>query len=214
MCILHEKKNTHQVMVQNMLICRSICFNCTNAAYFSMCSYSLFKMFDDLVILAKGLIVYLGPVKKVEEYFSGFGIDVPERVNPPDYFIDILEGIIKPPGINVGELPLRWMVLNGYDVPPYMQQNLGAVEALQKGDEASSSSGRTAGGVWNGMKNAIEHIREHIEQNLSKAEDLSNRRTPGVLQQYRFFLGRYCAQLIKLHLAFLYFMAVKMIDLQ
>lgn len=184
-----------------------------------MFSYTLFKMFDDLVILAKGLIVYLGSVKKVEEYFSDFGIDVPERVNPPDYFIDILEGIIKPPGINVGELPLKWMAFNGYDVPPYLQQNLGAVETLRNVDEASFSSGGTSeqsisGGVWNDVKNAIEHIREHIEQNLSKAKDLSKRRTPGVLQQYRFFLGRYCAQLIRLHLAALYCMAVKMIDLK
>lgn len=175
-------------------------------------------MFDDLVILAKGgLVVYLGSVKKVEEYFSGFGIGVPERVNPPDYFIGILEGIIKPPGINVGELPLRWMLLNGYNVPPYIQQNLGAVDSLQKGDDASSSFGGTskqsiAGGVWNDMKNAIEHIKEHIEQNLSKTKDLSDRRTPGVLQQYRFFLGRYYAQLIILYLAALSFMVVKMID--
>ncbi|PKU65279.1 Putative white-brown complex like protein 30 [Dendrobium catenatum] len=148
-------------------------------------SYTLFRMFDDLVILAKGgLIVYLGAVKKVEEYFSDFGIVVPERVNPPDYFIDILEGIIKPPGIDVGELPLRWMLLNGYNVPPFMLQN-----------QASTSSGGIneqpiSGELWNDTKNAIEHIREHIEQSLSKAKDLSNRRTPGVLQQYRLFLGR------------------------
>ncbi|KAL0927164.1 hypothetical protein M5K25_001327 [Dendrobium thyrsiflorum] len=159
-------------------------------------SYTLFKMFDDLVILAKGgLIVYLGAVKKVEEYFSDFGIVVPERVNPPDYFIDILEGILKLPGINVGELPLRWMLLNGYDVPPFMLQNLGAVETSGKADEANTSSGVTneqpiAGELWTDTKNAIEHIREHIEQSLSKAKDLSNRRTPGVLQQYRLFLGR------------------------
>ncbi|GKV48435.1 hypothetical protein SLEP1_g55249 [Rubroshorea leprosula] len=60
-------------------------------------SYALFKMFDDLILLAKGgLIVYHGPVKKVEEYFSGIGIPVPDRVNPPDHYIDILEGIEKP----------------------------------------------------------------------------------------------------------------------
>ncbi|KAJ0779580.1 putative ABC transporter family G domain-containing protein [Helianthus annuus] len=50
-------------------------------------SYSLFQMFDDLVLLAKGgLTVYHGPVRKVEEYFSGLGINVPDRVNPPDFF--------------------------------------------------------------------------------------------------------------------------------
>ncbi|KAJ6311504.1 hypothetical protein OIU77_013294 [Salix suchowensis] len=56
-------------------------------------SYALFKMFDDLVLLAKGgLTVYHGPVKKVEEYFAGLGISVPERVNPPDHYIDVFGG--------------------------------------------------------------------------------------------------------------------------
>ncbi|KAF8760513.1 hypothetical protein HU200_010137 [Digitaria exilis] len=60
-------------------------------------SYTLYRMFDDLILLAKGgMTVYHGPVKKVEEYFSGLGIVVPDRVNPPDYYIDILEGIVKP----------------------------------------------------------------------------------------------------------------------
>ncbi|KAF6135092.1 hypothetical protein GIB67_040403 [Kingdonia uniflora] len=54
--------------------------------------YTLFKMFDDFILLAKGgLTVYHCSVKKIEEYFAGIGINVPERVNPPDYFIDILE---------------------------------------------------------------------------------------------------------------------------
>ncbi|KAJ0914594.1 putative ABC-type sulfate transporter [Helianthus annuus] len=52
-------------------------------------SYSLFQMFDDLVLLAKGgLTVYHGPVRKVEGYFSGLGINVPDRVNPPDFFAE------------------------------------------------------------------------------------------------------------------------------
>ncbi|KAG0498082.1 hypothetical protein HPP92_002773 [Vanilla planifolia] len=158
-------------------------------------SYTLFKMFDDLVLLAKGgLIVYLGAVKKVEEYFSGLGVDVPERVNPPDYFIDILEGIVKPHGINARQLPLRWMLYNGYDIPVDMQHNHGTVDTFGKGGEATISSETNersvTSNVWDDMKDAFEHRRQHIEQNLSKAKDLSNRRTPGVLQQYRYFLGR------------------------
>ncbi|GKA27950.1 hypothetical protein Tco_0714118 [Tanacetum coccineum] len=59
-------------------------------------SYSLFRMFDDLILLAKAsLMAYLIPVKNVEEYFSGIGIHVTERVNPQGLYIDILEGIVK-----------------------------------------------------------------------------------------------------------------------
>ncbi|XP_020577523.1 ABC transporter G family member 28-like isoform X2 [Phalaenopsis equestris] len=158
-------------------------------------SYTLFKMFDDLVLLAKGgLVVYLGAVKKVEDYFYGLGIDVPERVNPPDYFIDILEGIVKPPGIKVRELPLRWMLSNGNDVPPDMQQSLSTLDMLGKDWEAKDSGGSSeqsaAGEVWDSIKDEFQLRREHLEHNLSKAKDLSSRSTPGILQQYRYFLGR------------------------
>jgi hypothetical protein len=84
-------------------------------------------MFDDLVLLAKGgFIVYHGAVKKVEEYFTGLGISVPERVNPPDHYIDVMEGIVTPSassGVNYKELPLRWMLHDGYLIPPDMQKD-------------------------------------------------------------------------------------------
>ncbi|OMO91565.1 ABC transporter-like protein [Corchorus olitorius] len=113
-------------------------------------SYTLFRMFDDLILLAKGgLTVYHGSVKKVEEYFSGLGITVPERANPPDYFIDILEGIIKlspSTGLTTKQLPVRWMLHNGYPVPMDMLK-------LIEGTEASSGSesngyGRLGHKLW------------------------------------------------------------------
>lgn len=144
-------------------------------------------MFDDLILLAKGgLTVYHGPVKKVEDYFGSFGVNVPERVNPPDYFIDLLEGIVKPsaPGLTVQQLPVRWMLHNSYPVPPDM---------LQYCDEISSSS---KGGTTDDIKApepSFPTSTEQENQDLSNPRiyDLSNRYTPGVLQQYRYFLGRY-----------------------
>ena len=48
-----------------------------------------------MILLAKGGLAYLGPIKNVE-YFLGIGIYVHERVNPLDHYIDILEeGIVK-----------------------------------------------------------------------------------------------------------------------
>ncbi|KAI3473977.1 hypothetical protein Pfo_028765 [Paulownia fortunei] len=120
-----------------------------------------------------GLTVYHGPVKKVEEYFASFGINVPERVNPPDHFIDILEGIVKPSaGLTVEQLPVRWMLHNGYPVPPDM---------LHYCDEIASASK----GVMHGR--IIKSIHSSI---FLKTHDLSNRHTPGLIRQYRYFLGR------------------------
>lgn len=78
-------------------------------------------MLDDLILLAKsGLTVYHGPVKKVEKYFAGLGIHIPERVNPPDHLIDIVEGIVIPggsSGVTHEDLAVRWMLRNGYSHP-------------------------------------------------------------------------------------------------
>ncbi|KAG1361397.1 ABC transporter G family member 28-like [Cocos nucifera] len=162
-------------------------------------SYTLYKMFDDLILLAKGgLIVYHGSVKKVEEYFSSLGIHVPERVNPPDYYIDILEGIVKPntsTAINYKELPLRWMLHNGYDVPRDMLQNASDLDSSIRGGGtnaggAGSDDQSIAGEVWGNVRDLVGQKRDEYEYNFSKSKDLSNRRTPGVLQQYKYYLGR------------------------
>ncbi|CAA0834044.1 ABC transporter G family member 28 [Striga hermonthica] len=162
-------------------------------------SYTLFKMFDDLILLAKGgLTVYHGPVKKVEEYFSGLGIVVPERVNPPDYFIDILEGIVKPPAgsdVKFKELPLRWMLHNGYPVPPDMLDSAGVPSASPEdsahGPSAKPDSDQSfAGELWQDLKFTVGQKKDHIFLNFNKSMDLSNRKTPSLHQQYKYFVGR------------------------
>ncbi|XP_015581018.1 ABC transporter G family member 28 isoform X1 [Ricinus communis] len=162
-------------------------------------SYTLFRMFDDLILLAKGgLTVYHGSVKKVEEYFASLGITVPERANPPDYFIDILEGIVKPSGgVNYKQLPIRWMLHNGYPVPMDMLQSADAMEASTsdsthgaRTSDAASESQSFAGDFWQDMKSNVETKKDNINNTFLNSGDLSNRSTPGVFRQYRYFLGR------------------------
>lgn len=136
-------------------------------------------MFDDLILLAKGgITVYHGPVKKVEEYFAGLGITIPERVNTPDYLIDILEGMIKPNGgVTAQQLPVRWMLHNGYRVPPDM---------LHLCDQSSSSSLPPS----NPEAKTSEIQRDVPTYNFFRTPDLSGRVTPGVLTQYKYYLER------------------------
>ncbi|XP_062220751.1 ABC transporter G family member 28-like [Phragmites australis] len=162
-------------------------------------SYTLYRMFDDLILLAKGgMTVYHGPVKKVEEYFAGLGILVPERVNPPDYYIDILEGIVKPSlseGVTVKDLPLRWMLHNGYDVPRDMLQSFSDSESASfRGSTDHASSDEDAGPsiasvLWGNAKDILGQKKDEYDYNKT-SQDLSNRNTPGILRQYRYFLGR------------------------
>ena len=152
-------------------------------------------MFDDLILLAKGgLTAYHGSAKKVEEYFAGLGISVPERVNPPDHIIDILEGIVKPSSsVTREQLPVRWMLHNGYTVPPDMLQYAEGLAASSTGSNPSDGATEQsfAGDLWQDVMSTVELKRDHIQHNFLKSKDLSNRRTPGVARQYRYFLGRY-----------------------
>ncbi|KAM0866428.1 hypothetical protein ACQ4PT_042630 [Festuca glaucescens] len=161
-------------------------------------SYTLYNMFDDLVLLAKGgMMVYHGPVKKVEEYFQGLGIVVPDRVNPPDYYIDILEGIVKPntnAAVNVKDLPLRWMLHNGYEVPRDMLQSAsdsGSSFREGAGPHAPEAEPRKSivGELWGNLRDILGQKKDEYDYNKS-SEDLSNRKTPGILRQYKYYLGR------------------------
>ena len=154
-------------------------------------------MFDDLILLAKGgMTVYHGPVKKVEEYFSGLGIVVPDRVNPPDYYIDILEGIVKPNSkehVNVKDLPIRWMLHNGYEVPRDMLQSSSDSESSFRGGGDHAKGGDAgqsiAGEVWGNVRDIVGQKKDEYDYNKT-SENLSNRRTPGILRQYKYYLGR------------------------
>ncbi|KAG6769791.1 hypothetical protein POTOM_025453 [Populus tomentosa] len=165
-------------------------------------SYALFKMFDDFILLAKGgLTVYHGSAKKVEEYFAGLGITVPERVTPPDHYIDILEGIVKTnSNVTHEQLPIRWMLHNGYPVPPDMlhyADSIGATSSGLNSSAAESTEQSFAGDLWADVVSNVELHRDHIERNYLKSKDLSNRRTPGVSRQYRYFVGRICKQRLR-----------------
>ncbi|XP_075483923.1 ABC transporter G family member 24-like [Primulina tabacum] len=163
-------------------------------------SYMLFQMFDDLILLARGgLTVYHGPVKNVEDYFSSLGIDIPDRINPPDYFIDILEGLVKTSsssGVSYTELPVRWMLHNGYPVPSDLRKYAGPGTSPLNGDHGheipfSVPEERSfAGEVWQDVKCNVERQRDMIRHNFLRSTDLSNRRTPSTFVQYKYFLGR------------------------
>ncbi|TVU07325.1 hypothetical protein EJB05_47375, partial [Eragrostis curvula] len=162
-------------------------------------SYTLYNMFDDLILLAKGgLMVYNGPVKTVEEYFTTLGIDVPDRVNPPDHYIDILEGIVKPEsGIIAKHLPVHWMLYNGYEVPSDMQDDLKAIGDRSPQIRSSPSVSDSTPHCLPGVRNAFVEERDRLEHHLSKPKDLSSRKTPGIFRQYKYYLGRVTKQRLR-----------------
>jgi len=55
--------------------------------------YSLFTLFDDVLLLGKGgQTVYLGPSLECKAYFESLGFVAPDNENPADWFMDIISG--------------------------------------------------------------------------------------------------------------------------
>ncbi|KAF2072567.1 hypothetical protein CYY_006116 [Polysphondylium violaceum] len=49
----------------------------------------IFKLFDQVMLLSKGQLVYLGPATEMVNHFSRLNFVCPKLENPADYFIDI-----------------------------------------------------------------------------------------------------------------------------
>ena len=54
-------------------------------------SWAVFTKLDRVILLAKDGVYYDGPPREAAAWFAGLGCDVPEGVNPADYFISIAE---------------------------------------------------------------------------------------------------------------------------
>nr|XP_034575337.1 ABC transporter G family member 25-like isoform X2 [Setaria viridis] len=157
-------------------------------------SYTLFNMFDDFVLLARGgLIAYHGPVSEVEIYFAGLGIKVPDRENPPDYFIDILEGIVKTKmrgNVTPKHLPLLWMLHNGYEVPNDFQKDLENINTIRELYTVRSISSERSLAEQSESTDSVHH-------NVRQSNKLLERKTPGVFAQYGYYLGRVAKQRLR-----------------
>jgi len=51
---------------------------------------NIYQLFDALMLLSCGELVYFGSTQEVLPYFSGLGYDCPQNFNPADYLIDVV----------------------------------------------------------------------------------------------------------------------------
>ncbi|KFV42387.1 ATP-binding cassette sub-family G member 2, partial [Tyto alba] len=54
--------------------------------------YSIFRLFDNLTLLAAGRVLYHGPTQRAIEYFQSIGYECEPYNNPADFFLDIING--------------------------------------------------------------------------------------------------------------------------
>ncbi|KFQ71376.1 ATP-binding cassette sub-family G member 2, partial [Phaethon lepturus] len=54
--------------------------------------YSIFRLFDNLTLLAAGRVLYHGPAQHTIEYFQSIGYECEPYNNPADFFLDVING--------------------------------------------------------------------------------------------------------------------------
>ncbi|KAK6187469.1 hypothetical protein SNE40_005491 [Patella caerulea] len=54
--------------------------------------YSIYRLFDSLMLLSAGEVVFHGPATNALDYFKSAGYECEEHNNPPDFFLDIING--------------------------------------------------------------------------------------------------------------------------
>ncbi|KAJ1662301.1 hypothetical protein IW140_005993 [Coemansia sp. RSA 1813] len=53
-------------------------------------SARIFNIFDKVILLSQGRVVYFGPTASAIQYFASIGYQCPVHENPADYFVDIM----------------------------------------------------------------------------------------------------------------------------
>ena len=159
-------------------------------------------MFDDVMLLAKGgKTVYLGPVDEVEDYFASMGIVVPERINPPDHYMDVLEGMVKPSEgkqVDPSVLPIKWMQHKGYTIPNDFQASIPETDAaagitMNQGIQSSRNNAREKNfmqDAWIESTNFVKNHWDEFKSTFTRYEDLSNRKTPWFWPQFKMIISR------------------------
>ncbi|KAK6979233.1 ATP-binding cassette sub- G member 2 [Biomphalaria glabrata] len=57
--------------------------------------FSIYKMFDTLLLLSQGHTVYFGPARDALHFFSMQGYMCEKHNNPPDFFLDVMNGDLR-----------------------------------------------------------------------------------------------------------------------
>ena len=76
-----------------------------------------FALFDDVIFLAKGAMIYHGPVKNVREYFGKFGHKCPDNFNPADFVMNLIQTL---PEDEMSKLVNAWI--------PHMDEEKKSIE--------------------------------------------------------------------------------------
>jgi len=117
--------------------------------------YSLFTLFDDVLLLGKGgKTVYLGPSSGAKPYFESLGFEMPSNENPADWFMDVISGEVPN-----SQIPnFRPEMLFDLWQDHAHEQRESSSQPLRGSDARLLSQAEERAILWGKLEEAWEHI--------------------------------------------------------
>ncbi|GAQ81712.1 ABC transporter G family [Klebsormidium nitens] len=163
------------------------------AAVIHQPSYELLSLFDDVLLLNKGL-VYLGPMPEVEPYFDGLGFPVPHRMNPADHFMNVMSDLVESTrGVLPSDLPQLWRQQQIALDPPEKD-----IDSVPPKVTTCSGAGKLADRFWGvlrGRRNAAASLLGAVGERRPVVPP--GRKTPGFRTQFLLILLRLLKQQVR-----------------
>ncbi|XP_030420747.1 ATP-binding cassette sub-family G member 2-like [Gopherus evgoodei] len=96
--------------------------------------YSIFRLFDSLMLLAAGSLLYHGPARNALQYFKSIGYECEPYNNPADFFLDIINGDSTAVNLSKSEF------VSQYNLSETIEEDRGDKTIAEKLAELFSSS--------------------------------------------------------------------------
>jgi ATP-binding cassette subfamily G (WHITE) protein 1 len=149
-------------------------------------SSDILRLFDDIILLNHGKIVYQGEVNNLVKYFDNIGYKCPEYTNPSDFiFMNILNPIdLKnnndETNINIEQLNVQY----NKDEKP--------ITNIEKKDKFILDSYKKSG-----MENEVKKKCDEINSNIKNLSEKNVKYVARIGLQYKFLLKRHFKNIIR-----------------
>jgi hypothetical protein len=164
--------------------------------------YEVFQLFDQVLLLGKGgMTVYMGSTSQMPAYFEKLGFPCPSNVNPADFYMDVVSGIVphaSNPNFGIDDLFAAWMCAeeNPDSVSPEEARNtMESISAQKASEESEKKSHSALYRLCTGFLSNIRGLGNHLARDFKAGK--AKRPTPMEFQQAWLLLKRSTIQRLR-----------------
>ena len=150
-------------------------------------SSDILRLFDDIILLNHGKIVFQGEVNNIVNYFDNIGYKCPEYTNPSDFiFMNILNPL---------DLQNNNDEINNVNIEKLKAQNNNdeiTINYIKKKDQFILDSYKNSG-----MENNVKKKCDDINSNIMKLSEKNTKYVPRIGLQFKFLIKRHFNNIIR-----------------